>query len=92
VLRLLAWLPDDSRTAASIQAHPPRGKADPPSLARQLYGWGADRHLAADTWDLLAAANTSKGRPPKYPRPTGKKRGESLLGKFRAMTGQPPLT
>ena len=71
VLRLLSRLPDTSALAASMAADPPKGGGAPPAW-RQMQGWGQDRHLLADLWDLTAAAAMAgaKGKkPPRYPRP-----------------------
>lgn len=51
------------------------------SGGRELYGWGQDRHLAADIFDALnqntrATGNWGKKKPPTikpFPRPSVKK-------------------
>jgi len=69
VLLLAQRLPDTSLTVALA------------SGGRQFFGWGVDRHLAADTFDALnqntrATGNWAKGKAPKFPawpRPATKK-------------------
>ena len=66
VVALALGLPDTSLTAALA------------SGGRRQYGWGVDRHLAADTYDALnlntrATGNWRKGKAPDlpaWPRPT----------------------
>ena len=66
VVALALGLPDTSLTAALA------------SGGRRHYGWGVDRHLAADTYDALnlntrATGNWRKGKTPDlpaWPRPT----------------------
>jgi hypothetical protein len=36
---------------------------------RELHGWDKDRAMFADYYDLFAAAQSWKGKPPTYPRP-----------------------
>jgi hypothetical protein len=71
LLHLLTWLPDDGAVMAVYADRPERADAsdDVDQGPRRWLGWGGDRHLQAAIWDLLAAANTSKGKPPTYPRP-----------------------
>lgn len=58
VLRLLTWLPDDGAFAASLRGGPDH------------LGWGRDRTILADQWDLAAVVAAGK-KAPKYPRSTG---------------------
>jgi hypothetical protein len=68
VLSLLQRLPDTSLTVALA------------SGGREFFGWGQDRHLAADLFDALntntrATGQWGKGKAPKipeYPRPKPK--------------------
>jgi hypothetical protein len=62
VLRWLAWLPDDGAFAASVRG------------GRPWLGWGQDRTIAVDSWDLAvtAAMAGSKKKPPTYPRPSAR--------------------
>lgn len=63
VLRLLSQLDAESCTVAEMAGN------------RELRGWTPDRAILADLWDLIAAVNTPpKKRPPKYPRPDGRRR------------------
>lgn len=64
LLWLIEWLPDDGAFAASL-----RGGHD-------HYGWGTDRHMVADQWDVDVAIGMagSKKKPPHYPRPGTKKK------------------
>jgi hypothetical protein len=63
--------------------------ADPSShLAAALAGLACpvshETAVLADLWDLLAAAHTSKGKPPTYPRPwRPKRRGTPVLTRPR---------
>lgn len=69
LLVLIEQLPDDSATAASMQG------------GRSYRGWGLDRHMTADLWDMQAIqlhGGSKKGKPARYPRPGGKKAGTSL--------------
>lgn len=60
VVALAMGLPDTSLTAALA------------SGGRQHYGWGVDRHLAADTYDALNLNTRATGqwrkKPPDLPR------------------------
>lgn len=66
VLALAGRLPDDSLTTALA------------SGGREHFGWGRDRHLAADIFDAINANTRLTGdykKPPKipsYPRPGDK--------------------
>lgn len=67
VLRLAQGLPDVSLTVALA------------SGGRDHYGWGVDRHMAADLYDAVNANTRAtgnwQGKPPKFPawpRPTSK--------------------
>ncbi|WP_405056963.1 hypothetical protein OG474_30015 [Kribbella sp. NBC_01505] len=69
---LARGLPDTSLTVALA------------SGGREHYGWGGDRHLAADIFDALnqntrATGNWGKKPPkiPAYPRPTRKTKPEN---------------
>lgn len=60
VLLLAQRLPDTSLTVALA------------SGGRDHFGWGVDRHMAADIFDALnqntrATGNWGKGKPPKFP-------------------------
>lgn len=60
VLALVQRLPDTSLTVALA------------SGGRHLFGWGQDRHLAADTFDAInqntrATGQWGKGKAPKIP-------------------------
>jgi hypothetical protein len=73
VLTLIGGLPDTSCYVASVRA------GDDPDGWRKYRGWGQDRMLAADQWDLTAAAamaGAKHKRAPRYPRPVkrGRKR------------------
>lgn len=71
LLTLIGGLPDTSCFVASVRA------GDDPEGWRKFRGWGVDRQLAADHWDLAAALGVGgKGRkkPPRYPRPVKRKR------------------
>jgi hypothetical protein len=65
VISLIERLPDTSMTVALA------------SGGKEHFGWGLDRHMAADLYDALstntqASGNWGKGGPPKmpsYPRP-----------------------
>lgn len=69
VLALVEGLPDDGMFAAHHQG----GDA-----WRDYLGWGRDRHMRADQWDLGAAHAMagSKKKPPTYPRPAEKKKSQ----------------
>ncbi|MFF7021405.1 hypothetical protein ACFY97_10355 [Streptomyces klenkii] len=68
VLLLVARLPDTSLTVALAAG------------GRQHFGWGADRHLAADLFDALNANTRATGqwgknkapKIPPFPRPKAK--------------------
>ena len=68
VIQLVQGLPDTSLTSALL------------SGGRDHFGWGQDRHLAADLIDALnantrATGNWGRGKAPTippYPRPTSK--------------------
>ncbi|NUV86591.1 hypothetical protein G6W61_10265 [Streptomyces sp. KAI-26] len=72
VLLLVQRLPDTSLTTALA------------SGGREQFGWGQDRHLAADLFDAInqntrATGQWGKGRAPKipaYPRPQVTKKSE----------------
>ena len=78
LLALVEGLPDTSAYAASTQG------------GREYQGWGVDRHMAANLWDLLAAVNTDpKKRPPQHPRPNKRKpTGPTMRDLVRAATRQ----
>jgi hypothetical protein len=59
LLALVEELPDTSALAASLAGD------------KAFRGWGRDRHMVADLWDLTIAVGMagSKKRPPTYPRP-----------------------
>lgn len=59
VLALIEGLPDNLAFAAAMRG------------GRQFRGWGQDRNMLADLWDLTAAVGMagSKKKPPKFPRP-----------------------
>jgi hypothetical protein len=40
-----------------------------PDNWRELHGWGKSHSMQADFYDLFAAAQSWKGKPPTYPRP-----------------------
>ena len=70
VLALVEGLPESGR----FQAHLAGGEK-----WREFVGWGQDRHLQANIWDLLVAINTEKGKKVvKYPRPATKKPQEGV--------------
>ena len=69
VLALVEVLPESGR----FQAHLAGG-----DQWRDWHGWGVDRHLWANLYDLLSAAHTSKGKPTTYPRPAAKKATEGV--------------
>lgn len=61
VILLIQRLPDTSLTAALAAGGP------------EFFGWGVDRHMAADTFDALnqntrATGNWGKGKVPKFPQ------------------------
>jgi hypothetical protein len=60
VLVLLRALPDTALTPALAAGNP------------QMYGWGVDRHLAADLYDAVNANTRATGqwkrKPPQIPR------------------------
>lgn len=56
VLRLISWLPDDGAFAASLRG------------GHEFMGWGADRVLRAEHWDLASRLGFGK-KAPQYPRP-----------------------
>lgn len=70
VMTLVRRLPDTSLTVALA------------SGGRDQFGWGVDRHLAADLFDALnqntrATGQWGKGKAPKFkpwPRPSAKKK------------------
>ena len=74
-------LPDTSLTVALA------------SGGRDHFGWGVDRHLAADTYDALnqntrATGNWEKGKAPKFPgwpRPSLKKKSTPADKKPRSV-------
>lgn len=82
--RILLALAEDlqfephSAFAASLQGGP------------QYRGWGVDRHMAANLWDLTAAVNTApKKKAPQHPRPTKRKAtGPTMRELVRAATQQ----
>lgn len=84
-MSLIQRLPDTSLTAALA------------SGGREHFGWGADRHIAADLFDAInqntrACGNWGK-KPPKIdPRPRpGKKGGKpkvTLTDVFKRFTGR----
>lgn len=60
VLALIGRLPDTSLTIALAAG------------GREHFGWGIDRHMAADAYDAtrdntLATGNWAKGKQPKFP-------------------------
>jgi len=64
VLALVEGLPDNRMFAAYVAGG---------SRWNEFYGWGRDRHMVADQWDLHVAINTPKGKKVgKYPRPASK--------------------
>ncbi|MDH6462055.1 hypothetical protein M2302_002230 [Micromonospora sp. A200] len=73
VLSLALGLPDTSLTVALA------------SGGRDHYGWGVDRHMAADTFDAInantrATGNWAKGKAPKlpqWPRPKSKPKAKT---------------
>lgn len=85
VLSLIQRLPDTSLTAALA------------SGGREYFGWGADRHIAADLFDALnqntrACGNWGK-KPPKFdPRPRpgrggkDKKKGVGVADIFKRLS------
>jgi len=84
VLSLIQRLPDTSLTAALA------------SGGREQFGWGVDRHIAADLFDAInqntrACGNWGK-KPPKFdPRPRpgrkGKKKRVSVMDIFSRFQG-----
>lgn len=90
VLLLVQRLPDTSLTVALA------------SGGREFFGWGQDRHLAADLFDALnantrATGQWGKGKAPKiapYPRPkakakkAGKRRPTSVAEIYKRFTGR----
>lgn len=81
VLALVEGLPDTGLFAARLAGG---------EQWREYIGWGKERHMAADVWDLLVAINTPKGKKPsKYPRPEAKKRppeGVPLMQMFSGLS------
>lgn len=71
-LALLQRLPDTSALAAELAAMP-RDESDSAAedtpAWRRWYGWGADRAMLADLWDLTAQLQLAK-KAPRYPRPS----------------------
>lgn len=82
VLALVEGLPDTSRFAAHSLGGDERW--------REFLGWGRDRHMVADLWDVHVAANTSKGKPPAYPRPAAKQKSEGVPLMRMFPRAQPP--
>ena len=78
LLGLVEDLPDEGALAAAVQG------------GREFQGWGVDRHILANVWDLIAAANTDpKKKPPQHPRPNKRKpAGPSMRDLARAATRQ----
>lgn len=82
LLALVEELPDYEAFAASIQG------------GREFRGWGGDRHMLANLWDITAltgGALESKGskKAPKFPRPGKKKSsGPTMRDLVRAATRQ----
>lgn len=86
VYMLVQRLPDTSLTIALA------------SGGRENFGWGVDRHIAADTYDALnqntrATGNWAKGKAPQipeWPRPKTKKKPtekpRSVADLFRQFT------
>lgn len=74
LIGLIEQLPDDGALAASLQGGP------------EFRGWGRDRHMAADRWEMHLAelSDPKKGKPPSYPRPSKKQggQGRSLRSMF----------
>ncbi|MFG2147357.1 hypothetical protein ACGFRG_24700 [Streptomyces sp. NPDC048696] len=76
-LLLVARLPDTSLTVALA------------SGGRHIFGWGQDRHLAADLYDAInsntrATGQWGKGKAPKipaFPRPKAAKAPAKKAGK-----------
>lgn len=69
-LARISWLPRGSAYAAlRIEHHglPPSGGDVPVSVA--WFEWGRREQMAADLWNVTAAASTSNGKPPTYPSP-----------------------
>lgn len=84
VLALVEVLPPTSRLWAHVQ-----GGDD----WRDYWGWGIDRHMQADIWDITALGNgvqTSKSnkKPPKYPRPRDKNKPPPGAVRFKALIGR----
>lgn len=60
---------------------------------REHFGWGVDRHMAADLYDALnqntrATGNWGKGKTPKfpeYPRPKAKAKTEKAKKKIASV-------
>lgn len=74
LLSLVEELPDDGAFAASVQGGP------------EFRGWGVDRHMFANLWDLTAQVATDpKKRPPRHPRPVKKQENRGLFGLKRAI-------
>lgn len=63
-LSLIEWLPDTGALAAAIQG------------GREFRGWGLDRYMAADRWDMHMAEVSGKKNSPQYPRPAEKKKAQ----------------
>lgn len=83
LLAMVEWLPDGGAVAA-VLAHEGRAvaAADAEGGPREWWGWGRDRHLLADLWDLTAAAGAGKKRPPEYPRPRARAAARGLAGQL----------
>jgi hypothetical protein len=68
VLALVEGLPDNKMYAAYVRGG---------SKWYEFRGWGKDRHMAADAWDLHVQINTQQGKKVvTYPRPGVKKSSE----------------
>lgn len=85
VLALIYALPDTALTPALAAG------------GRDLYGWGTDRHLAADLYDALNANTRATGnwktKPPKipaWPRPKAEKTkgGKVTVASLHARLGR----
>lgn len=80
VLTLIGGLPDTSAYIASVKAG---GDEDG---WRKFYGWGQDRMLAADHWDLdvaIGMAGNRRKKAPRYPRPVKRKKRSTWRDLFK---------
>ena len=86
VLALVEGLPEGCRFHAQVAGG---------DKWREFVGWGKDRHMAADMFDLFVQVNTdSKKKPFRYPRPAVKAApsgGVPLMSMFPSRGGRSSL-